>query len=544
LNSLPPNNKSEVISLRIDPERCTGCVVCLKACPARAMRVRRGVAQIITELCVDCGICYQVCPQGAIRVFAAQLDKINRYPYPVAVPHVALFSQFGFHTTPNQVLLALKQVGFKEVVDTSWLCEMVGVATEEFLRAHPAVKPGISPFCPAVVKLITTRFPGLVPNLIPVLSPRTMAAKGLKQLLARRYGWDPSDVGIFYIAPCPASLDVLHAPIGLTTSYLDEVLCIAEVYGPILKALGNLKEDEKIQRSSGAGLSWAALGGQAQQVRVEPTMVAAGFKDVVTILEMLEGGRLEDIGFVEAHICQGGCLSGPLTVENPFRADSVVRKLVRDLGFQSEVDREKIRQSMAKGLFSWEKSLEPHPVRPWGPEPAKAITKMNAIKELEDRLPHSECGLCGCPDCRTFAEDVALGRAQKSDCLVLSFQQRPVTLPRKGKEMTVRELAEKLGLEVAAGAEGLDRLVTGGYISDLLSDVMARIPQGALWITLQVHQNVAAVAVLKEVSAVCLVGGRRPLPETAAKAGEEKIPILLSPDDAFTLAGKLFQAGL
>ena len=101
-----------------------------------------------------------------------------------------------------------------------------------------------------------------------------------------------------------------------------------------------------------------------------------------------------------------------------------------------------------------------------------------------------------------------------------------------------------MGLEVAAGAGGLDRQVKGGYISDLLSDVMAHAPGGAVWITLQVHQNVVAVAVLKEVAAVCLVGGRRPLPETAAKADEEKIPVLLSPDDAYTLAGKLYQAGL
>lgn len=542
----PENNpeKTRVMALKIDPELCNGCVVCLKACPAKAIRVRRGVAQILPELCVDCGICYQVCPQGAIEVCTAKLEEINRFRYPVAVPASALFSQFGFNTSPNQVLLALKQIGFKEVVDTSWLCEMVGVAMEEYLLAHPELKPGISPICPAVVKLITKRFPSLMTNLIPVLPPRTLASKGLKQLLAKRYGWDPAEVGIFFIGPCPAYLDVLHDPICVATSYLDEVLCIGEVYGPILKALRNLKEEEKIQKSSGVGLSWASLGGQAEQMKVENTMAAAGFKDVVTILEMLEAGRLGDMRFLEAHICSGGCLSGPLTVENPFRAESVVRKLVREHGLKSEVDRGKVRQSIAEGVFDWEKSLEPHPVRPWASQPAKAIAKMKAIQDLAERLPRSECGLCGCPDCQTFAEDVIMGLAKDSDCVALDRQRHLKTKQREGKEMTVKELAEKLGLAVAAGTGGLDRRVTGGYISDLLSDVMAHAPAGALWVTLQVHQNVAAVAVLKEVAAVCLVGGRKPLPETAAKADEENIPILLSPDDAYTLAGKLYAAGL
>ena len=311
--------KSQFISLRIDPELCNGCVVCLKACPAKAMRVRGGVAHIVPELCVDCGICYQVCTQGAIEVCTGQLDGINRYRYPVAVPASALFSQFGFNTSPNQLLLALKQIGFKEVVDTSWLCEMVGVAMEEYLLAHPKLKPGISPICPAVVKLITKRFPSLVPNLIPVLPPPDPGLQGgsssclISATAGTRPRWAYSSS-----APARPIWTCCTNPLAWPPPTWTRSLCIGEVYGPVLKALRHLKEGEKIQKSSGVGLSWAALGGQAAQVKVENTMYAAGFKDVVTILEMLEAGRLGGHAFFGGPHLLGRLLERPFDRGEPL----------------------------------------------------------------------------------------------------------------------------------------------------------------------------------------------------------------------------------
>ena len=73
--------------------------------------------------------------------------------------------------------------------------------------------------------------------------------------------------------------------------------------------------------------------------------------------------------------------------------------------------------------------------------------------------------------------------------------------------MTVREIAEKLNLKVFSGAGGLDREVTGGYVSDLLSDVMGFARDGEVWVTLQTHKNVMAIASLKELAAVVIVKG-------------------------------------
>jgi len=110
--------------------------------------------------------------------------------------------------------------------------------------------------------------------------------------------------------------------------------------------------------------------------------------------------------------------------------------------------------------------------------------------------------------------------------------------------MTVRDIVGKLGLTVCCGDEALEREITGGYAGDLLSDVMANSTAGNVWITMQVHVNTVAVAVLKELAAIILVNGRKPAEETLQRAREEKIPVLSGSVPAFELAGRLYALGI
>lgn len=109
--------------------------------------------------------------------------------------------------------------------------------------------------------------------------------------------------------------------------------------------------------------------------------------------------------------------------------------------------------------------------------------------------------------------------------------------------MLVKDLVEKFELEVAGGKNGLDREVTEGYCGDLLSDVMGNAPAGCVWLTVQGHQNIVAVAVLREMAAIIISGGQRPDAETIQKADQEGIPILLWPDSSFRLAGRIYSVG-
>lgn len=107
--------------------------------------------------------------------------------------------------------------------------------------------------------------------------------------------------------------------------------------------------------------------------------------------------------------------------------------------------------------------------------------------------------------------------------------------------MLLKTVAEALGLKSAVGTDRLDCEISGAYVSDLLSDVMAHAQPGELWITLQIHPNIVAVAALKELAGILLVNGRDPEPETLKKAEQEGIPILASDLSAFELAGRLFR---
>ncbi|WP_439182452.1 serine kinase [Carboxylicivirga taeanensis] len=107
--------------------------------------------------------------------------------------------------------------------------------------------------------------------------------------------------------------------------------------------------------------------------------------------------------------------------------------------------------------------------------------------------------------------------------------------------MKVCDIIEKLDLKVIAGAEGLQNEITGGYTSDLLSDVMGNADEGYVWITLQTHRNVMAVASLKEVAAVIIVKGLEADENTITQSNDEGIPLLSSEMETFELSGKLYQ---
>jgi predicted transcriptional regulator len=110
--------------------------------------------------------------------------------------------------------------------------------------------------------------------------------------------------------------------------------------------------------------------------------------------------------------------------------------------------------------------------------------------------------------------------------------------------MTVFDIVKSFGLKIRTGENRLNEEVTGGYAGDLLSDVIAHSRKGSIWVTIQTHPNIVAVAAMKELAGIVLTGGREPDSETLKKAEEEGVPILVSSLFTFELAGKLYQMGI
>ncbi len=110
--------------------------------------------------------------------------------------------------------------------------------------------------------------------------------------------------------------------------------------------------------------------------------------------------------------------------------------------------------------------------------------------------------------------------------------------------MKLTELIQKLNLSVRSAKGSLEREVTGGYASDLLSDVLANSKEGNIWITLQIHQNIVGVASMKDLAGIILVNSREPESETLEKAEAEKVPIMVSEMPTYELIGMLYSLGI
>jgi predicted transcriptional regulator len=107
--------------------------------------------------------------------------------------------------------------------------------------------------------------------------------------------------------------------------------------------------------------------------------------------------------------------------------------------------------------------------------------------------------------------------------------------------MKITDIITALDLKVISGHGGLTNEIRGGYVSDLLSDVMGNAKEGQIWITLQTHQNIIAVGSLKDISAIIIVKGLVPEADTIAKSNIENIPVLTTDLDTFNITGRLFE---
>lgn len=112
------------------------------------------------------------------------------------------------------------------------------------------------------------------------------------------------------------------------------------------------------------------------------------------------------------------------------------------------------------------------------------------------------------------------------------------------KIISLEQIKTSLNLEVLQGNQLDKKKVNKGYVGDVLSNVIAQAKPGDIWITCQGHPNIVAVAVLKKLSAIIIVGKRNPEPATVQKAKTENIPLFKTELPAFEVVGKIYQQGV
>jgi len=419
-------------SVRLEKDKCKGCTNCIKRCPTEAIRVQKEKAKIIDERCIDCGECIRVCPYHAKYALTDNLSSISRFKYKIALPAPTLYAQFTGLQKVDRVLAGLKLMGFDDVFEVARGAEIVSRAIEKRLEAAHR-KPLISSACPAVLRLIQVRFPELLENVIDVDAPVEVAAKVAKEEFAIKHNVPVTDIGAYFITPCPAKMTAIKSPLGKEKSAVDGAISILEVYGLLtgqLKVPASVTFKDKEEMAGAKGIGWANSGGECDASGAVNSLAVDGIANVIRALEDIENNKLSSLDFFEGLACTGGCVGGPLVFESNFVAHTRIKSLC-DTMQEGLADTEKIDGYVARGIADAGRELKPLEVLQLDSDRLVAMRKMEKIEELLARLPGMDCGSCGAPSCRALAEDIVRGNASEMDCIFIMREK-------------VRHLAEEM----------------------------------------------------------------------------------------------------
>jgi iron only hydrogenase large subunit-like protein len=406
-------------SMRFVAERCNGCMSCMRVCPTAAVRIRKMRAVVLEDRCIDCGECIRACPNGAVMPLTDQMANLSKFDRTVALVSPALYGQFDGDVMPGAISAALKQCGFDDVEPLSPGCDAVTNAIELFLGDYRGQHPLISSFCPTVVQLVQVKYPELVDQLLPLLAPREVSAREAKERVAAEARVPAQRIGAVYVTPCPAKMvSILEHP-GMGKSYVDAAVSISDLFQTLAAKVTREREaaDTAAGGETASGVSWAFLGGMPKSLPRENTLSVAGLPNVIRILDDIEKGKLRKYSFIECHACPEGCVGGCLTVENPYVARGRVIRLSQKLPPGPAIDRQEVEHRYAQGSFLTDAPFASRPLRPLDDDISRAIAKMKERDRISAELPGIDCGACGAPTCRAFAEDVVLEEAEEPSCI-------------------------------------------------------------------------------------------------------------------------------
>lgn len=413
-------------SVELDVSKCTGCTTCIRHCPTEAIRIRDGHAVINDDRCIDCGECIRVCSYNAKRAMCSKFEHYTHYKWKVALPAPSLFGQFDGLEDVDTVLQGLLDIGFDDVFEVAKAAELVTEYTRLYLKTEGIKKPVISSACPAVVRLISLRYPYLRDNLMPILPPIEIAA-----MLARKKAKEEhpeladEEIGIFFISPCAAKVSYIRNGFGDYKSKIDVVISLKDVY---FMLMGVMKRGTTPQIASEAGMigiGWASSGGESSAILNDKYLAADGIENINKVLDTIENGNIQQLEFVELNACPGGCVGGVMTIENPFVARTRLQSVRRYL----PVSLNRLPSDMhyiPENVFCSELPTY-MPISRLSESFSESMRMMSEIQRIKGTLPGIDCGACGSPSCRAFAEDVVRGTANINQCCVLQNSMKSET---------------------------------------------------------------------------------------------------------------------
>ena len=428
-------------------EKCKGCYACIRGCPAKAIKVEEGLAQVMKERCIVCGTCLQVCATGAKRVesdigLVWQLLGQNvpiiaglSSSFPAALPGIR----------PGQLVTALKKLGFSEVMEDSFGAELVCREYAHFIRANKG-KPFLSSTCPAAVLYIEKFHPELIGNLVPIVSP--MIAMG--RLIKQKYN---PEAKVVFIGPCVAKK--AESRDEKVAGAVDAVLTFAELK-EMFAAKGITPESEKEEQFSGPkpylGRLFAVSGGLLKIMGLsddilENEVISAHGREYVTkILREIAQGDIT-ARFVNLYFCHG-CIDGPAIDSelSGFRRKELIAKYTESTADPAQTERD-VQQYSGIDL---NRRFTPQSV---GLATPSEEDIQNVLNQMDKAKPEDQfnCGACGYASCRELAIAICQGLAEIEMCWPYLFKKAKATqedLIQAEKLTSLGQMAASIAHEV------------------------------------------------------------------------------------------------
>ena len=414
---------------------------CMRACPTHAIRIRDSRPVINPDRCIDCGECVRACPEKAIRPKSHSFIDLARYDYLIAIPCSPLLVQFQHDVGPMDVQNALLMLGFDEVATMDRACGIYMTALAQSLLSTSGSRPLITTHCPVIVRLVRTLYPDLTGNLVPFISPRELTARMAREEAVKKTGLAPEKIGIVYITPCPSKVTAIEVSRDATELLIDATIPLSDIYHSVLTALSKMRRQSTLTGTANSALAigYSFLGGLSRNQRRMTTALGnhlpkdglkrsdrldflpvAQISMVRRVFEAMEKGRLHNVDLLECMACPEGCVGGSLVVDNPYVARSKAINLLRKTSSPEDgvdLDATLAQTELVKLTSGHE--YDPIDAAPLDVDFQRSLMKMQKKEELIRRLPGIDCGVCGAPTCKEFADDIVRDMAVLRDCVVL-----------------------------------------------------------------------------------------------------------------------------
>ncbi len=403
-------------------EKCRVCYTCVRECPAKAIRIMDGQAEILPERCICCGNCVMVCSQGAkqVRDTNADIVEIIAGGGPVAAIIAPSFPAEFPDIDAATLAGMIRKLGCSYVNEVAFGADLVAQQYRDLLLENPESRY-ISTSCPAIVDFVESYHPELVQYLAPIVSPMVAEARVLRAI----HG---DDIKIIFIGPCVAKKK--EARSTLIEGDVDGVMTFGE--------LRRLFADQGIC-PQGTGPSdfdppWPGLGAlfpisrgllQAADIQedilVENVIAADGRANYTEALKEFEMGVLK-AQLLEVLCCQG-CIMGPgMTTTDPlFTRRSRVRTYVSAMLEKTDPDEWRSNMQLYGKLdFSRAYQINDQRIAVEDEERIREILAKMGKFSPEDEL---NCCACGYHTCREHAIAILKGFAESEMCLPYTIDQ-------------------------------------------------------------------------------------------------------------------------